>query len=83
MERDGVFKSFVGNCSRAWGVFEDEAVFVLCFFYEGDGFLEVIVGFARESDDEIAGEGDAGDDLSSFGEQVEVLGGGVAAVHCL
>ena len=78
---DSVGEFFVGGCAGAWRVFEDEAVFVLCFSDEVDGGVEIFVGFAGEAYDEVAGNGNVRDDVSCTVEKIQIFGGGVVAVH--
>ncbi len=69
---DVVGVAFDGEGAGAWGVFEDEAVFVAGFFEEVFGGVEVFVGFGGEADDHVAGELDVGDDAACAVEEFEV-----------
>ena len=62
-----VINHFVVGAGAGPGrVFEDEAVFVADFFDECFGIVEILVVFVAVADDEITGDGDAGDDVAGF-----------------
>ena len=42
---------------------------------------EVVVGLAREADDDVGGHGEVGDDAPGLGQPLQVAGGGVPPVH--
>jgi hypothetical protein len=79
--RDIIRQELFGFGGRARRVLEDKGVFVACLSDKFDGGLEIVVGFVREADDKVACNSDIWDDGPCSIEQVEVLVGGVTAVH--
>jgi hypothetical protein len=46
------------------------------------GALEVAIGLAGETDDDVGGDGQVGDGGPGGGQAIEVALGGIATVHC-
>ena len=77
---DVVWQAF-GAGVGPWGILEGEEVQEADLLHEGDRLLEVLFRFAREPDDEIAGELDVGNAFPGLEDDPEVARAVVAAAH--
>ena len=53
----------------------------LGFGTDFEGALEVVLGFARETNDEVGGNGQVGNAVAGGGQAVEIPRGGVTTAH--
>lgn len=70
-----------GGSVLAFGVFENEGIIEPDLPREGESVLEVGIGFAGESDDDIGGDADARLGLAEVVDDLEKPLAGIAAVH--
>ena len=73
----------LGGGAGAGGIFEDERVFEAAAADQICGCQKILLGFAGEADDEVAGDGDAVDQLPRPLDQLDVLLPRVASIHSL
>src|SRR5258708_35040025 len=73
-----LIRHFCRRCIAPWRVTEYEGIIEFDFFDQSAGLIEIIVRFARKSDDDVSRDGDSFSRIVDLPDKIGIFFGGIS-----